>query len=91
MAPKVIPFFRDEGVVLRHKRVSAEMANAREVSEARSRAGKIGVEAKRLKRKETATANATAELEQNESKREPSHTSHFTSITSSSAARLRTH
>jgi uncharacterized protein YdaU (DUF1376 family) len=86
MSPNVIPFFQAEGAVLCHKRVSAEMANARDVSEARSKAGKRGAEAKRLKRQETASANATAELEQNESKGEPSHTSHFTNITSSSAA-----
>jgi len=86
MRPNVIAFFLVEGAVLHHKRVTAEIEKSKVISETRSAAGKEGAEAKRLKKLQLAEANADDLLKQNASKREPSHTSHFTDITSSSGA-----
>lgn len=53
----VLPFFKEEAGTLRHKRVDDELAKAQSITEARSRAGKLGSNA--LLSKRSANAEQT--------------------------------
>lgn len=59
VAPEILSFFEVEGTVLTNKRLTNELEKAREKSIKRADAGKRGGDAKALKDKEPALANAT--------------------------------